>query len=713
MIIEKHKEELKSNSDYNSITFGIDTSEHIMPIFIDFLSRLYTNPLQTLMYEYVQNALDSHTMANKEDVPIKITLPNKLDPHYIVRDYGVSMNHDEVKNIFSQALKSTKRNNNKTIGGYGVGKLVFSPYCGVMFLTTWKHGIKTIYQCRLKDGNGEITTILKENSDEEQGVEIKIPVPEKDFNIFYNKAKLSYAFLKTKPIIKGFDINLNLEYFFKTDKYSLLKNKNLNSIATIGNIPFNIDPTNFKNIDYELKSILNRIPVILHFDVGEIDHTPSRDNLEYNDKTVNKILERLKELGVFLKKFITEDINESKTIYKARIKYCQYFNNYSHIYQLSKYYKICDDIIYKGEKIESKISLLKIKSIDEIYIYDIVYNKLVKKELKELYFSYLNTKFILVPYNFSARKRSIKLKKYLLEKNKELHQVILLSENYTIDDFISETDIPLDEIVDIVDIEDIEDFKEHKLSIPSKNTKGLNKKRETKKGKILQYDFNSCEFSKYVDLWNEVEFDYKNNSGYYVLIKFFKPEDKDVETFVKTMKILKENNPDLVVYGIKNSEKNKINDSMIHISELVNSLRDKLNKDTIKYRNIFYNTQWVNPLNLNLSNKYIYNDLNDDVSKYIYSVYNRIKNRQVEVNTNEIKNKIQILNVLDRYNNNIFNKQLKDNKHHKRIEKSIKHFKYKYPLIKDYLYLSEISDIKNYINSMYFYNKQSNNKINT
>jgi len=69
-------------------------------IFNFFEKQTYSNVPRTICRELVANAVDSHVMAGKPELPAEVWLPTLLDPVFRVRDQGLGMNHDFVMNEF-------------------------------------------------------------------------------------------------------------------------------------------------------------------------------------------------------------------------------------------------------------------------------------------------------------------------------------------------------------------------------------------------------------------------------------------------------------------------------------------------------------------------------------------------------------------------------------------------------------------------------------
>ena len=84
-------------------------------------SGLYANKVRAVIRELSCNAVDSHVAAGRADTPFDVHLPNALEPHFSIRDYGTGLSHDQVTQIYTTYFESTKTNSNAFIGALGLG----------------------------------------------------------------------------------------------------------------------------------------------------------------------------------------------------------------------------------------------------------------------------------------------------------------------------------------------------------------------------------------------------------------------------------------------------------------------------------------------------------------------------------------------------------------------------------------------------------------
>lgn len=552
----------------------ISQSQGAIVLLIDFLSKLYSNPRQTIMFEYVQNALDSHHEAGKDDIPIEVSLPNENHPYYVVRDFGVSMSQETIENIFLRVFESMKRDSDELRGGYGVGKLVFGPYAGVMFITTWIDGFKTSYIFRLENGEGGITQINRVESDEPQGVEIKIPIKPEDFSFFKNKAKDFYSFLPTFPKIKGvFETNDVIQreiqeniFFHCEGEYTILK-KPLeifeNSIATIGGLPFPVSSVN-ANTHYDL---LSTDKIVLHFKVGEIDHTPSRDQLEYNKKTIAAIREKMNRLVDDYCREVVKKIESAATYFEAQ---CMYHEMYAAGGIVSKLIQSATsmekEFSYNGQKVSPYIRLDDSKMRFVYFKLDDEKNRLLRGEVEKVS-PKKDMRFIFINESKESKvKYYQKIKNFIRDNNLADKYVIgglAFDPSITVQMMSDETGIPMDQIVDVNN--DLEYVS------PLKNIKrGPGPKRKILPDGVV---LKNCMAYNFTDWWTGAEIDYKNGSGVYVLTSYSKPcllsgtilEKYHGRDWIKIFFLL--SGEDVPLYGIKQRDRKKMGPGWISIEE--------------------------------------------------------------------------------------------------------------------------------------------------
>ncbi len=121
MIIEKQTETLVysvgEKEDKIKTSLDLDSADFLMQM----LSKnLYSDAIGSTIRETCSNALDSHRKAGI-DKPIIVSFKYNSTGGYefSVEDFGVGLDHDDVKNIISKYGKSTKREEANSLGMMG------------------------------------------------------------------------------------------------------------------------------------------------------------------------------------------------------------------------------------------------------------------------------------------------------------------------------------------------------------------------------------------------------------------------------------------------------------------------------------------------------------------------------------------------------------------------------------------------------------------
>ena len=119
MIINNNKtEEVYTSGFEDSTKMSLD--EDSVSFLMTMISKFYADHIGSPIREVVSNAWDANRAAGT-DKPIEVKLQMKNSQwEFSVRDYGVGVDTDLVDNVISKYGKSTKRNDNKALGAFGL-----------------------------------------------------------------------------------------------------------------------------------------------------------------------------------------------------------------------------------------------------------------------------------------------------------------------------------------------------------------------------------------------------------------------------------------------------------------------------------------------------------------------------------------------------------------------------------------------------------------
>lgn len=178
-----------ANQLASSATLGAGAAEAMSfsndpALFIAMIANLYSNQKLAFIRETICNAWDAHIEANITDRPIEITI---TDNHMLIlRDYGTGIPVSKMKTTYNTLGGTTKRNNTKTTGGFGLGCKSPIAYVESFKVTTINDGIKAIYNMvksavELKGCPG-LVPIVQMPTTEPSGMELQIQLQPQDVN---------------------------------------------------------------------------------------------------------------------------------------------------------------------------------------------------------------------------------------------------------------------------------------------------------------------------------------------------------------------------------------------------------------------------------------------------------------------------------------------------------------------------------------------------
>lgn len=284
--------------------FGLSykDSAHIMSIL---RNKTYSDKVLAVLREYGSNAWDAHRMVGKADLPIKVTLPKATDPTLSIRDFGPGLSDEDVFTVYTQYGASTKRNSDATVGMLGIGSKSAFAYSDSFTIVSYHGGMKRMYVAVLDATNkGIINRLFEEPCGDETGVDIRIAVKPENIYEFETKArKIFQHFVPLPEINIEFPappppkIPLKAGVLFDDDDTMRQRVQYYGSngewTAVMGCVGYRI---NLDQVSDRLPRFIVKIRGLLHFDIGEVQVSASREELEYTEQTKTVLVNRFTEL---------------------------------------------------------------------------------------------------------------------------------------------------------------------------------------------------------------------------------------------------------------------------------------------------------------------------------------------------------------------------------------------------------------------------------
>jgi hypothetical protein len=304
------------------------------------LADLYSNRELAVAREYSTNGFD----ANKERAllegtaitPLHVTLPSMMDPFFTVRDYGYGMSEDVLHEVYTQFGESTKRASNEFNGMLGFGCKSALAYTTTFTVTSIHAGIKTtVVVARTPDWDIEMNTVSMQTTDEPSGTEVKIPVS--NWQEFTQKANDFYKFwLPGTVLVNGRE---PVHFVGKKITEGLYYSQQYNtSYVVMGNVPYRI-----ANPDALFTSAkIGKINFVAYVDNGDVEFTPSREDLKYTDHTKKSLHKVIKDFEQKIIDKAQSEVDNAKDHADAYKKWAEWVNIVGR--------SVLDDLSFKGDK---------------------------------------------------------------------------------------------------------------------------------------------------------------------------------------------------------------------------------------------------------------------------------------------------------------------------------------------------------------------------
>lgn len=297
---------VQGNIQGEAIDMGIaaDATAHVMSL----LTNAYGDPEMAVIREYATNGHDAHIEAGV-DRAIEVTVPTVDTDAPLtgaaalrIRDYGTGLNREDIREIYSQYGASTKRQTNTQVGMLGIGckaALAYGPSFTVIGI---KDGIRTVVQVsRAEDGGGTMTVLEESQTDEDQGVEIMVPV--KRFHRFEKKARRLFRFWPAGTVLVNGEEPSRVDGVWVTDSLLVTKEVSGDTIV-MGNVPYPTD------LDLGLAADYN---IVAFVGIGAVNFPPSREALRDTPATKQTITALKAEFEANIKGAVKRSVDAAET----------------------------------------------------------------------------------------------------------------------------------------------------------------------------------------------------------------------------------------------------------------------------------------------------------------------------------------------------------------------------------------------------------------
>lgn len=366
--------------------FTIDTDNHV--IFDILRSKMYSDPIAAICREVASNSRDANREAGKGNVPTRITVYEPQDLLFIsdmsisFEDEGPGIDPTRMGDIFLKYGASTKRGTNSQTGGFGLGaKTPFAYSDTFTVVTVCKFDgkqMKYVYTAMIdSSGKGKMVLMESEETKEKGGTKIIVPISEADRDRFEKECIKATLFWEVRPTFKNFISEIpEMEKVYTCitdgiedwctvyDKDGYL-GSGQHWVALIDGIAYFLD-------SYQVKvprSLETNHVMLINYDNGELTISANREQLQYDEETVETINARLETVKLHFTKLMKKYMKNAKTYIEACVRIKQLGNGIYRHHQ--NYNKLVETLPAEELLLRSLYSWLKneeaIKSMPKVW----------------------------------------------------------------------------------------------------------------------------------------------------------------------------------------------------------------------------------------------------------------------------------------------------------------------------------------------------------
>lgn len=352
MLMTSVQHETRTGGLVETAAFKVEMNAMMFHSVID---GIYADKIRAPFRELTTNARDGHAAKGNLDQPFDVYLPSMLDPTFKVRDYGISLSHEEIMGIYSTMFASSKRDSNTAVGMIGLGSKSPFAYTSVFTVIAYLGDYKRTYSAFIgEDGVPQIALLDMCETTEPDGVEVSFPVKIEDVDKFRAAAPdVLFGFDPFPNVLNEQFVRPVPEILYKGDGWTLYNAKTVpfgaKLMARQGCVLYPISSTSLS-----IESSLFNWPVVIDFPIGDLSVATSREALGYDSRTIANIIKRIDETTKGMAAMLDAEVNAASTYLEA----CQilhdgasYNNPKKELFEL-----VGSKLTYDGKPLRSWIS---------------------------------------------------------------------------------------------------------------------------------------------------------------------------------------------------------------------------------------------------------------------------------------------------------------------------------------------------------------------
>lgn len=306
-------------------TFRVEMNSMLFHTLMD---GIYSDKIGSPIRELATNAKDA-----APNIPFDVHLPTAIDPTFWVRDYGVSLTHEQVMSLYTTMFASSKRDSNDQTGMIGLGSKSPFAYTDTFTTTCYLNGEARVYHCFLNtDRVPQVTLISTMSTTEPPGVKVQFPVNPEDISSFYSKATQNLMGFDPLPNVVNPDFHFpDMTPSFSGPDYRVIPAALSGFNIRQGGVIYPLDlrklPSDQNPFGWTYHT--EKAGLLIDFAIGDIEVTSSREAIAYTPQTISNICNKLKEVYEHLSTSVQEQVQNAPT----RIAACCYVEQLNSSFQ--------------------------------------------------------------------------------------------------------------------------------------------------------------------------------------------------------------------------------------------------------------------------------------------------------------------------------------------------------------------------------------------
>lgn len=269
------------------------------------IDKLYTHKIESVVREICSNARDSMISAGRGEIPFEVFLPSVLSPYLVIKDTGLGLSKEDAITYLSTLYKSTKTNENQSVGSYGIGSKSPFAISDSYNIETIKDGRKCAFQF-FRSGRSlpQLMLLNEEDTDEPNGVTFRIHVRDVDQEDYRDALQTQLFMFDPKPLVDGLPWNLDAPKIIRqTPEYTLYRSEAHRDFfgryaVEMGGVTYPFKPNEVDNEFDNMVSAVSRDMsgydiMVFHMPIGEVEVPGDRERIEYSDWTKKNLKLRL------------------------------------------------------------------------------------------------------------------------------------------------------------------------------------------------------------------------------------------------------------------------------------------------------------------------------------------------------------------------------------------------------------------------------------